>query len=219
MQDKKSGCSLLGIVAVVVVVAAMIIFSDFIKWILIGFGIIVAGLVVLIIVLGQKEKKKKKEIVAEGMTLGDVESIINESNARLQALRRNYYKLKDTEMQKELDLISNLFRQMFKIVKEDPKDIKAARRYINATLSSLETIITQSVALFDAPSLTGEAQQTLKSAAEGMAMIRKATEKQINKFYENNVLDLDVELTVLKKSLSSRGLLEEEKDEETSVKD
>jgi 5-bromo-4-chloroindolyl phosphate hydrolysis protein len=219
MQDKKSGCSLVGIVALVVVVGAMIVFSDFIKWILIGFGIIVAGLITLLIVLTQKEKKKKRQVVAEGTTLGDVERIIKESEARLQALRRNFYKLKDTRMQNELDLISNLFRQMFKIVKEDPKDIKAARRYINATFSSLETIVGQSVALFEAPSLSDEAKQTLENAAEGMVMIRKATEKQINKFYENNVLDLDVELTVLKKSLSSRGLLEEEKDEEKIVKE
>ena len=217
MQDKKSGCSLFGIVALVVVVGAMIIFSDFLKWILIGFGVLVAGLVTALIVLSRKEKKKKKQIVAEGTTLGDVERIIKEGEARLQALRRNFYKLKDTKMQNELDLISNLFRQMFKIVKEDPKDIKAARRYINATFSSLETIIGQSVALFEAPNLSDEAKQTLENAAEGMVMIRKATEKQINKFYENNVLDLDVELTVLKKSLSSRGLLEEEQKEETNI--
>ena len=137
--------------------------------------------------------------MAEGMTVADVERIIKESNKQLQEIRRNYYKLKDTEMQKELDMISNLFRQIFKIVNEDPKDIKAARRYINTTFSSLSTIVNQSVRLFEAPNLSEEGKKSLENAHEGMKMIRKATEHQMDKFYENNILDLDVELSVLKK--------------------
>jgi 5-bromo-4-chloroindolyl phosphate hydrolysis protein len=112
-------------------------------------------------------------------------------------------------MQKELDAISNQFRQIFKIIKEDPKDIKNARRYMNTTFLSLSTIVNQSVQLFQVPNLSDEAKASLKNAKEGMRMIREATDKQINKFYENNILDLDVELAVLKKSLSARGLLEE----------
>jgi 5-bromo-4-chloroindolyl phosphate hydrolysis protein len=152
---------------------------------------------------------RKKKVVAEGMTVADVDNIIKQSNAQLQEICRNYYKLKDPEMQKELDAISNQFRQIFKIIKEDPKDIKNARRYMNTTFLSLSTIVNQSVQLFQVPNLSDEAKASLKNAKEGMRMIREATDKQINKFYENNILDLDVELAVLKKSLSARGLLEE----------
>lgn len=211
MQDNKSGCSVVGIAIVIVAVIAILIFSDFLKWILIGLGIIVAAFIVLIIILNQKDKKKKQILVAEGMTAGDVERILKESNNKLQEIRRNYYKLKDSDMQKELDAISNQFRQIFKIVKEDPKDIKSARRYINTTFTSLETIVNQSVRLFEAPNLSDNAKVTLQNAKAGMILIREATDKQINKFYENNILDLDVELAVLKKSLSSRGLLNEDK--------
>jgi hypothetical protein len=42
-----------------------------------------------------------------------------------------------------------------------------------------------------------------------MRILRRATRSQINKLYENNILDLDVELSVLKKTLSARGLLED----------
>ncbi len=214
MQEKGSGCSVFAVAIVVVAVAAAIIFKDFFKWILIGLGVLVAVFIILIIILNQKDKKKKQALVAEGLTVADVERIIKESNERLQSIRRNFYKLKDAQMQKELDLISNQFRQIFKIVKEDPKDIKSARRYLNATFSSLETIVNQSVKLFEAPNLSDEGKQSLINAKEGMSLIREATDKQINKFYQNNILDLDVELTVLKKSLSSRGLLDEDKIQE-----
>lgn len=211
MQDNKSGCSIVGIVIIIIAIAAIFIFNDFLKWILIGLGILIAAFIVLIIILNQKDKKKKQILVAEGMTAGDVERILKESNNKLQEIRRNYYKLKDTDMQKELDLISDQFRQIFKIIKADPKDIKSARRYINATFSSLEIIVNQSVRLYEAPNISDTAKESLKNAKEGMTLIREATDNQINKFYENNILDLDVELAVLKKSLSSRGLLNENK--------
>ncbi len=209
MPEKGSGCSIAGIAIIAAIVIGVVVFRDFFKWILIIGGILIIAFVALVVVLNQKDKKKKQEIVAEGMTAGDVDKVLKDSNAKLQEIRRNYYKLKDSDMQKELDLISDQFRQIFKIVKEDPKDIKSARRYINATFSSLSTIVSQSVKLFEAPNLSDDAKKSLQNAKEGMALIREATDKQINKFYENNILDLDVELAVLKKSLSSKGLLTE----------
>lgn len=209
MQEKGSGCSIAVIVVIAAIVVGVIFFKEFIKWILIIGAVLVLAFAIILFILNQKEKKKKQEIVAEGMTAGDVQNIIKDSNSKLQEIRRNYYKLKDTDMQKELDAISAQFRQIFKIVNEDPKDIKSARRYINATFSSLETIVRQSVKLFEAPNLSDEAKLSLQNAKEGMVLIREATDKQINKFYENNILDLDVELAVLKKSLSSKGLLAE----------
>ena len=209
MQDGKTGCSA-AVIVIIGVVALLLILTGLMKWVLIGAGLLVAGIIALLLVLNHKDKMRKKEIVAEGMTVADVDTIIKKSNAQLQEIRRNYYKLKDPEMQKELDAISNQFRQIFKIVKEDPSDIKNARRYINTTFASLSTIVNQSVQLFQAPNLSDEAKASLNNAKEGMRMIREATDKQMNKFYENNILDLDVELAVLKKSLSARGLLQEE---------
>ena len=81
-------------------------------------------------------------------------------------------------------------------------------------LSSLERIISQSVLLFDAPSITQEGKDALNNAKEGLVLLRKATDSQINKFYQNNIMDLDVELEVLKKTLSARGLLEETKEDQ-----
>ncbi len=209
MQDGRTGCSAV-VIVVIGVVALLLILTGLMKWVLIGAGLLVAGVIVLLLVLNHKDKMRKKEIVAEGMTVADVESIIKKSNAQLQEIRRSYYKLKDPEMQKELDAISNQFRRIFKIIKEDPKDIKIARRYMNTTFLSLSTIVNQSVQLFQVPNLSDEAKDSLKNAKEGMRMIREATDKQMNKFYENNILDLDVELAVLKKSLSARGLLSED---------
>ncbi|MCK5130026.1 MAG: 5-bromo-4-chloroindolyl phosphate hydrolysis family protein [Clostridiales bacterium] len=209
MQNKQSGCSV-GVVAAIVVVIALVLFNKMIIWWALGIiGLIIIAVVIMLIFVNQKDKKKKKQPVAEGITLGDVERFIKKSNIRLQAVRRGYYKLDDISMREELDTISDRCKQIFKMVKQDPKDIKIARRFLNTMLSSLERIISQSVLLFDAPSITQEGKDALTNAKEGLVLLRIATDSQINKFYQNNIMDLDVELEVLKKTLSARGLLEE----------
>jgi len=146
--------------------------------------------------------------VTDGVTAGDVDDYILNSSSRLQAVRRNYYKLKDDAMRRELDLISDRFKKITGIVKEDPADFKAARRYLNTMLSSLDTIVVNSVRLFESPSPSEEGKDMLSKAREGLALIRESADKQINRMYENNILELDVEIEVLKKSLAARGLTE-----------
>jgi 5-bromo-4-chloroindolyl phosphate hydrolysis protein len=176
-------------------------------WWLIGiivFIIIIGG--ILLIIYNSREKKKKEQLVTDGVTVGDIDNYIHKCSSRLQTIRRNYYKLKNDDMRKELDLISGRFKKITTIIKDDPKDFKAARRFLNTMLGSLDTIITQSVKLFDSPKLNEEGKASLSNALDGMKLIRESADKQINKLYENNILELDVEIEVLKKSLAARGL-------------
>lgn len=206
MRSNKTGCSVGLLLSVATVVILMFAFKNLFWWLLgiIVFTVAAGG--ILLLIYNSKEKKKKERIVTDGVTAGDVDDYILRSKSRLQGIRRNYYKLKDDDMRKELDLISERFKQLAKIVKDDPSDFKVARRYINTMLSSLEIIVTQSVRLFESPSLNENGKASLENAKQGMLLLRKSAEKQINKLYENNILELDVEIAVLKKSLAARGL-------------
>ena len=218
MDNKQSGCSV-GVVIAIVAIIALVLSNKMVIWWALGIiAVIIFAIIVMLIVMNQKEKRKKQKQVVEGLTLGDVESIIKESNARLQVVRRGYYKLDDIGMREELDTISDRCKQIFKIVKEDPKDIKIARRFLSTMLNSLERIIGQSVQLFEAPNISKEGIRALANAKEGLILLRKAADTQINKFYQNNIMDLDVELEVLKKTLSARGLLEEENEKSEELK-
>ena len=206
MQNNKTGCSIGLLIAVGALVVLLFAFKNLFWWFLGIIIFIIAATLVLLLVYNSREKKKKETLVTDGVTVGDVDAYIHKSESRLQAIRRNYYKLKDDGMRKELDLISDRFKKIAKIVKDDPTDFKAARRYLNTMLSSLETIISQSVKLFESPNLSAEGTGSLSKAKEGLVLIRESADKQINKLYENNILELDVEIEVLKKSLAARGL-------------
>ena len=208
MQNNKTGCSVGLLIVVAAVIVLLFAFKNLFWW-LIGIitFIIIMGAAFLLI-YNSKEKKKKEQVVTDGITVGDISAYILKSESKLQSVRRNYYKLKDDDMRKELDLISDRFKKITKIVKDDPTDFKVARRYLNAMLTSLETIVSQSVKLFESPELSEEGKASLKNAKEGMQLLRESANNQINKLYENNILELDVEIEVLKKSLAARGLTE-----------
>ena len=206
MQNNKTGCSIGLLIAIAALVVLLFAFKNLFWWLLGIIVFILAAAALLLLVYNSKEKKKKEKLVTDGITFGDVDAYIHKSESRLQAIRRNYYKLKDDDMRKGLDLISDRFKKIIKILRSDPTDFKVARRYLNMMLSSLDTIVSQSVRLFESPEPSDEAKDSLKKAKEGMGLLLESADNQINKLYENNILELDVEIEVLKKSLAARGL-------------
>lgn len=213
MGDSRKGISGGLFFLIIIAVVLFIFFRNIFFWVIGIAGVIIAILVIALITSSYEGKRKKEKRVAEGLTTDDIDGYIRNCKDKLQQIRRNYYNIDDLKMREELDAISDLFRKIFKIIKEDPKDFKMARRFLNTVLTSLERIIYQSVVLFEAPSLDESGKAALESALESMRILRRATNSQINKLYENNVLDLDVELSVLKKTLSARGLLEDNIDD------
>ncbi|HPJ21098.1 MAG TPA: 5-bromo-4-chloroindolyl phosphate hydrolysis family protein [Clostridia bacterium] len=206
MNDSRQGCSAASIVFLVIAVIAFVVFRRLFWWVL-GFVVLTAILLgVALIIYNARQKKKRMEMVADGITAGEVEDYFKEASQRIQAVRRNYFKLKDDNMRVELDSITDRFKKISEIVKGDLSDFKQARRYLNTMLSSLETIVDQSVRLFNVPEKSDEINNSLGKALEGMVLLRQSADKQIGKLHENNLLELDVEIEVLKKTLSSRGL-------------
>ncbi len=219
MKNNKTGCSIGLLITIAALVVLIFAFKNLFWWFLGIIALFVISAVVALLIYNSKEKQKKAKIVTDGVTVGDVDAYILKSKSKLQTIRRNYYKLKDDDMRKELDLISDRFKQITMIIKDDPSDFKVARRYLNAMLTSLETIVSQSVKLFESPELSEDGKASLKNAKEGMQLLRESANTQINKLYENNILELDVEIEVLKKSLAARGLTEGVSGNKDSIKE
>lgn len=210
MNNSKQGCSAASIVFLIIAVAAFFIFKNLFWWVLgfVVFAIVIIGIALL--VYNSKQKKKSEELVADGITAGEVDKYFKDADHRMQAVRRSYFKLKDDRMRSELDNITDRFKKISETVKSDLSDFKKARRYLNTMLSSLETIVIQSVKLFSVTKRSDEINESLEKAYGGMVLLRKSADNQIDKLNENNLLELDVEIEVLKKTLASRGLIEPE---------
>ena len=98
-------------------------------------------------------------------------------------------------------------KKILDILKEDPRDFTAIRRFMNITLDSSEKILNQSAQLYTIESPGEKTKEAWDDAKEGLELISTAVENQISKLYDNNAMDLDIEVKVLKKVLGAKGLL------------
>lgn len=205
------GNNFVGVIIFVVAIGLIIVFFKY-------FLIIIAVAVFLIILLSMMKKIKKKqeseEIVADNITRGQIDVYIKESIKKVQELRKYYYKLKGDEMRNTLDEVTAGLKKIINILKENPNNFKKIRRFLNTTLTSCDNILFQSSQLFSIENPSEKNKQALENAKEGLVLLSTAMKNQINKLYDSNVLDLDVEIEVLKNILGAKGLLEKENNDE-----
>ena len=196
-------------IEIIFVIGAIVLTVVFFKYFLIVLGVAVAAVAVVSIVRYAKKKKRRNDMALEDVTNGDVEDFIKLSTSGIQNLRRYYYKLKDEDMRQSLDKITKNLKKMIKILKEDPRDYKAIRRFFNITLDSSDKILSQSSQLYSIEIPNEKTEKGLADAKEGLDLLSTAINNQINKLYDNNAMDLDIEVKVLKKILSAKGLINE----------
>ncbi len=196
-------------IEIIFVIGAIVLAVVFFKYFLVIVGVALAAIVIGAIVKYVKKQNSRKTMVLEDVSKGDVEDFIKLSTSRIQNLRRYYYRLKEDDMRASLDKITENLKKIIKIIKEDPRDYKVIRRFLNMTLESSEKILSQSAQLYSVETPTEKTEKAIADAKEGLELLTAAVDKQINKLYDNNAMDLDIELKVLKKLLSSKGLLDE----------
>ncbi len=200
-------------IEIIFVIGAIVLAVVFFKYFLVILGIAVVLIVAAAIIKYIKKQNSRKTMVLEDVSKGDVEDFIKESTSKIQNLRRYYYRLKEDDIRTSLDKLTENLKKIIKIVKEDSRDYKAIRRFLNLTLESSDKILSQSAQLYSVENPTEKTQKAIADAKEGLELLASSANKQINKLYDNNAMDLDIELKMLKKLLSAKGLLDE-KDKE-----
>lgn len=194
-------------IEILFVIGAIVLTIVFFRYFLIVLGVIATAIAIAAIVRSIKNKKRREELVLDDVSRGSVEDYIKNSTTKIQSLRRYYYKLKDEGMRDTLDEVTQNLKKILRILKEDPRDYKAIRRFMNITLDSSDKILYQSAQLYSIESPNEKTQGALADAQEGLKLVSTAVENQISKLYDNNAMDLDIEIKVLKKVLGAKGLL------------
>lgn len=199
---------------VIIFVVALGLVILFFKYFLIIIAIAIFLIILLSVIKSIRKKQENDVIVIENFTKGQIDVYIKESTKKVQELRKYYYKLKGDEMRNSLDDVTASFKKIINMLKENPDDFKKIRRFLNITLTSCNKILFQSAQLFSIEKPSDKNIDALESAKESLVLLNNAMKNQINKLYDNNVLDLDVEIEVLKKTLGAKGLLEKENNDD-----
>jgi len=140
-----------------------------------------------------------------GITPDVIEKTIKKGVKKIRAMRKHAETIDKEPVKQSIDRICGTAEKIFQNFKQDPKDIKAARQFLNYYLDSTIKIIRQYAELSQKGGGSANAE-TLKKAEDVLGTIEKAFEKQLSTLYDDDFLDLDAEISVLNKSMKMDGM-------------
>ena len=209
MRDNSSGIT--GILGLAGIVALFLLARRFLPslatvmlWIA-GIAamvlIILIGLVIYFSVTGSKEKNNPDSPAA----------VLTKARSELMELRRNLLRIRNKEIASLCREITDIGDKILAVLKQKPDSVAGVRQFLNYYLPTLGKILGTYVRVEESGSMTDELTgNTLIHLGE----IRKAMEKQYDSLFDNDKLDLSVDMEALTLACKRDGLLEDENGEE-----
>lgn len=138
-----------------------------------------------------------------GITPAQLKKILKNGKEKIKTLRGFADEIREPVIRSEIIKIAGTAEKIFQDFSRDPKDIKAARQFITYYLDAAINVIKQYSDLSDnAPD-----KKALQSkVTELLKTINTSFETQLKKLYEDDFLNLAVEMKVLEKTIKSEGL-------------
>jgi len=205
MKNKGSG----GLIGIIAIIAAILFFTakglfpvltGMLKALL---GVIVAGVIILVIAVVYFAFRKTDAKQAE-----DEKSKLNSQLAKgrtnLMDLRNIGLRIKNSEIRSVNDDICKTVDKILSTLKKQPEDITKMRQFFSYYLPTLTNILKKYVAIEESGV---PADNIVQSTINCLGDIKKATEKQYTALFDNDMLDMSVEMEALTTACKRDGLL------------
>ena len=163
-------------------------------------GVLLIILVSVVLYFALKKPKKTEEQKASD----EINDIIKSGRKNLMGLRRMSMEIKHARARTLSTEICVTIERIFRTLKEKPDQISSLRPFFNYYLPTLEKILIKYKEIESSGVPTEEITQSTITCLEDIKM---ATEKQYNNLFENDILDLTVEMEVLTQICKRDGLL------------
>ena len=212
MDNQSSG--LLGFLGLVGCIAALVFlrrFAPFLSGVLMTIVIIVAVLILLLVILVIFFAFQKTD--NKGNLTDEQAAIFSKGRANLMELRRITMRIRSNEIRSLSNQICATAEKILKTLKEKPDSIPAQRQFFNYYLPTLGSILTKylRVEKSDVPS-----QNMEENVVSYLKDIKNAMDKQYENLFENDILDLSVEMEAMTIACKRDGLLS---DDSTQIQD
>ncbi|MBQ5806388.1 MAG: 5-bromo-4-chloroindolyl phosphate hydrolysis family protein, partial [Lachnospiraceae bacterium] len=163
-------------------------------------GVLLIILVSVVLYFALKKPKKTEEQKASD----EINNIIKSGRKNLMGLRRMSMEIKHARARTLSTEICVTIERIFRTLKEKPDQISSLRPFFNYYLPTLEKILIKYKEIESSGVPTEEITQSTITCLEDIKM---AMEKQYNNLFENDILDLTVEMEVLTQICKRDGLL------------
>ena len=210
MSNNNSSSGIGGLLGIVACIAAFFVARKFFpslgKLLLIAGIVLVVLIMAIVIIVIACSKSTAKDKKKTGLS-DEASAVLSKGRTQLMDLRRNGMCIKNQQIRTESEVICKSVDKILRTLREQPEDIPEARQFFNYYLPTFGKIISKYLML----ERSGiSAQNVTESTISCLADIKTALEKQHANFFEDDMLDLSVEMEALKVNCKRDGLLADE---------
>jgi 5-bromo-4-chloroindolyl phosphate hydrolysis protein len=201
-ESAASGANWIGAsIVAAALFAALIIFTGNLALAAAGA---VAGLVAGFLIFKRKPDADIS-LVSSGITPEMVAEALKEGRAQVADLRSIGLRVANPLVQFKVKQIADVADKILDDIKQDPADLKAARPFLNYYLDSTVKILERYAEISSKKVIDKDVAQSLKRVEDLLDAIRLSFHKQLAKLQENDMLDLDTEMSVLERTMKLDG--------------
>lgn len=146
------------------------------------------------------------DLTGTGITRQDFTKALTDGSRKLVQLKRAADQVRDDLVRAKANAVCDAVARIISDVREDPKDLRGARKFLNYYLDASINVVERYVDLRKREVSTEEARSALLRAETSLETIRSAYAHQLQVLLENDVMDLDTELEVLERTIELEGL-------------
>lgn len=140
-------------------------------------------------------------------TTNDLKAALAEGTKKLLDIKKFEKLIKKTSVVNVVKEIEDLVARILDDIQKDPEnDLKPARQFLTYYLDSTVTILNKYVELSAQDGDHENVRAALSRVETMLVTIRDAFEKQLGKLLTNDVMDLDMELSLLEQTINAEGL-------------
>ena len=140
------------------------------------------------------------------VTASMLKETINLGKDKVAEIDRLSEKIKDPSVKEKVLEIREQVVKIFENFKNDPDDIKISRQFLSYYLDTTIKIIRKYIDLSSQKVISVELKESLKRVDEILVQIIDAFGKHHDKLIQNDIMDLDAEITVMEKTMKMEGM-------------
>jgi 5-bromo-4-chloroindolyl phosphate hydrolysis protein len=205
MSRKAAGNVLAVMVAAIVALFFLLALGTFWVWAALAAA---AGYGLTLLVIPGLPRRHASQL-PPGVTEETVRQTIGDAEASLARVRKVSRLVSDPSVRRKALQACDTAVKILAELRRDPKNIQSARQFLGYYLEATGRIVTQYVEI-SARHVSGESvQSTLARVEPALETIDDAFQRQLESLLNDDVLDLDVEISVLTKTAKMDGLLDD----------
>jgi 5-bromo-4-chloroindolyl phosphate hydrolysis protein len=155
-------------------------------------------------------RPKTRTIRLDGINDAQLASALRDGAKKIETLKAAAAEIGTSSVKRKATAVVDVAERILEDIRNDPRDLKRGRHFLNYYLDATINIVKQYVSLSNQGVQSREIRSSMAKVDSLLDTLHAAFEKQLAILLEDDVMDLETELEVLERTIKMEGLAEDE---------